>query len=317
MISGTGLSRLADHTQIKREETASFWVAKKKNAPLTAQEQSLLEGWLANDVRNQGALIRAEVIWQATARAVALRTDKLEPANVSETEKGSVSTLSRRHTLSAVAASISLLLLPRASREMTRFYSTRDNTLDKTLPLIGHLSLDCYSQIRTYGNTLDHLAGRCLLSCPSKTNARVSHIHASLRGKLQSSLNPQQNRLLLLDGEANIKNLINNQIIILQPGEELDISATGKMTRRLLSPEDLMRETNWLQGVLELHGQSLAEAAAIFNRYNQKKIFTHGAAHSLVLIGSFSLRDPDTFVDAARSALHVDSVITPGRIDLY
>ncbi|GAN69733.1 hypothetical protein AD949_01995 [Acetobacter orleanensis] len=317
MISGIGLPRLADHTKTDRNETASFWVAKKNNAPLTEQEQALLETWLANDVRNKGALIRAEVVWQATSRSVALRTDN---PILPDKSKSTVTTdfpVSRRHMISGLAASLALCMLPRTSHEMGRFYSTTDNTLDTQIPQIGQVSLDSYSQIRKYGTSIDHLAGRCLFSCSHPAELRLDHIHATVSGKLQSSLSVEKNRLLLLEGQAKIMRNFYDQPIVLSPGEELCVSSTGKLTCRKLLSDEITRETNWAQGIVELYGQPLSEVAATFNKYNQKKIFVHGKARSLVLLGSFALKDPDIFIDAVRSTLHIDGVVTSGRIDLY
>ncbi|WP_264813168.1 FecR/PupR family sigma factor regulator, partial [Gluconacetobacter sacchari] len=60
---------------------AADWVTRMDRAALTAGEQEALNRWLGADIRHRGAMIRAQVVWQATERAAALRPGAL-PAPV-------------------------------------------------------------------------------------------------------------------------------------------------------------------------------------------------------------------------------------------
>lgn len=316
MKSATGHSSPSNPTNAERDDIAALWVARKRNAPLTQAEQASLDRWLACDVRNQGALIRAEVVWRTTDRAAALRGDASWRQDSGAGQEGR-RRLSRRQAVAAAAASVTLLFWPRPSREMESFYITRDYTREDIRTAAGRVSLDCYSQIRTYGQGAEHLAGRCVFSFPSAATVTVRGLRAVLRGRLQTALEGGRSSILLLSGEARVRDVRHGGDMVLRPGEEIEETSSGLVVRRMLSADDLAWQTGWLKGVLELSGQPLSEAADIFNRYNRKKIFVHGAARSRIVVGSFALRDPDAFVDAARSLLHIDGVPTAGRIDLY
>ncbi|MBO1326684.1 DUF4880 domain-containing protein [Acetobacter sp. TBRC 12305] len=322
---------MSDPGKTTRDEVASSWAMRLACGHLTANEQAVLDAWLATDFRNQGAMIRAQVVWQATERTAALAAGQPEAqtrAAVAQFHESRPARLTRRQVSWAAVASMTALLWPRQSHEMGRFYRTHDNMAEnialgngrETGPGKGggnsQLSLDCYSQARVYGTTIELLAGRCVTSSTAPTWIMTPYLRVTAQGRLQASLFERQASILLFSGSAQMLDPTNGQRLVLRPGEEVVASATS-LTRRILSADDIAMQTSWMRGVVELQGQPLSEAVALFNRYNQRKIFVHGNAGARVVIGSFSLRDPDAFVSAVRSILHVDSVATPGRIDLY
>jgi transmembrane sensor len=55
--------------------------------------------------------------------------------------------------------------------------------------------------------------------------------------------------------------------------------------------------------MLEFHQETLADAAAQFNRYNQRQIVVEGAARDIRIGGSFRADNVDVFVLLVRNAL--------------
>ncbi|WP_227878856.1 FecR family protein [Caulobacter segnis] len=77
---------------------------------------------------------------------------------------------------------------------------------------------------------------------------------------------------------------------------------------RVVSNAEIDRSLAWRQGAIALNGQSLAQAAAEFNRYNHRqiRIADPSIAH-LRLAGYFQTTEPTSFVNAVTSAFPVSA----------
>ncbi|WP_246379838.1 hypothetical protein [Gluconacetobacter johannae] len=85
-----------------------------------------------------------------------------------------------------------------------------------------------------------------------------------------------------------------------------------------LSADEMYRRTAWSRDTLELRTETLAEAVAILNLYNHRRIVVHGAALSAQrLVGVFRLSDPSAFVRAVCSILGAEHVESPDKIDIF
>ncbi len=83
----------------------------------------------------------------------------------------------------------------------------------------------------------------------------------------------------------------------------------GRMSVSDMTPQLLERRLAWTAGRLEFRGESLAEAVAEFNRYNQRQIrLADPALGTLRVGGNFKATDPDSFAAALASAfkLHIE-----------
>lgn len=80
---------------------------------------------------------------------------------------------------------------------------------------------------------------------------------------------------------------------------------------------DIDRRLAWRDGMIALHGETLAEAASEFNRYNTRKIVI--ASPDLAgerVVGQFRTDSPESFGQAVAVALDADCAITPDSIRL-
>ena len=263
---------MSDPGKTTRDEVASSWAMRLACGHLTANEQAALDAWLATDFRNQAAMIRTQVVWQATERTAALAAGQTEAqtrAAVAQFHESRSACLTRRQVGWAAVASMTALLWPRQSYEMGRFYRTHDNMAENIALGNGRdmapgkggrnsqFSLDCYSQARVYGTTIELLAGRCVTSCIVPTRIMTPYLRVTAQGRLQASLSERQASILLFSGSAQMLDLTNGQRLVLRPGEEVVASATS-LTRRILFADDIAMQTNWMRGVVELQGQPLS-----------------------------------------------------------
>jgi transmembrane sensor len=83
----------------------------------------------------------------------------------------------------------------------------------------------------------------------------------------------------------------------------------GRMTVSEVTPQLIERRLAWTAGRLEFRGESLAEAVAEFNRYNQRQIrLADPSLGTLRVGGNFKATDPESFAAALASAfkLHIE-----------
>lgn len=100
--------------------------------------------------------------------------------------------------------------------------------------------------------------------------------------------------------------------VALPPASAAVISASGAAVKTVTSDE-IDRTLAWRQGAILLNGQSLAEAAAEFNRYNARQIvIADPSTAKLRLGGYFQTSDLPGFVKAVTGAFPVQADVAPG-----
>jgi len=77
--------------------------------------------------------------------------------------------------------------------------------------------------------------------------------------------------------------------------------APARMQLENVSAADVARNLEWTTGHLSFNGETLADAAAEFNRYNDRKlVIADRSIRSLTIGGKFQSSDPESFVAALR-----------------
>jgi len=122
----------------------------------------------------------------------------------------------------------------------------------------------------------------------------------------------------VLEGTVRVSNAPeHNQV--LRAGQEIHVATNGALAQPEKS--DIAKATAWRQRRLVFHGDSLAEVAAEFNRYNRTpQIRVQGElARSKPLAGIFDANDPESLVqflagvDDLKTEREADEVIISGR----
>lgn len=102
--------------------------------------------------------------------------------------------------------------------------------------------------------------------------------------------------------------------VILNPGEQLIVSASGKS---IIVPISIERATAWQNGQLVFDDESLAIVVQRINRYSRHPLLVMDtAAAQLRLSGVFNTSDIDGFVDTLTRYLPVDAAERDGSIYL-
>lgn len=87
------------------------------------------------------------------------------------------------------------------------------------------------------------------------------------------------------------------------------VIATGAVAEVELEPEVLRRRLAWREGVIELEGETLEQAAAEFNRYNPRKLVVADAQVAAIRVGGrFGVSEVDRFLTALQAGFPVRAV---------
>ena len=96
---------------------------------------------------------------------------------------------------------------------------------------------------------------------------------------------------------------------------QMAIAASSRVTVQSLDQEEIARRLAWHEGMLLFNGQSLADVAAQFNRYNERQLVIADPAVGRVRIGGyFRATDLDSFVRVLRERFGIAVSQDSGRI---
>ena len=103
------------------------------------------------------------------------------------------------------------------------------------------------------------------------------------------------------------------ELAIVDAGQ-MAIAASSKVTVESLDQEEIARRLSWHQGMLLFDGQSLADVAAQFNRYNERKLVVADPTVGRLRIGGyFRATDLDSFVQVLVERFGIVAIREPGR----
>jgi len=98
---------------------------------------------------------------------------------------------------------------------------------------------------------------------------------------------------------------------------EMAIAGESRVEVQSVDQEEIARRLAWHQGMLEFDGQSLADVAAQFNRYNERKLVIADPVVGRVRIGGyFRATDIGTFVRVLQERFGIVATEEPGRTEL-
>lgn len=96
---------------------------------------------------------------------------------------------------------------------------------------------------------------------------------------------------------------------------QMATAASSKVSVESLDQQEIARRLAWHQGMLLFNGQSLADVAAEFNRYNERKLVVADPAVGRIRIGGyFRATDLDSFVRVLEERFGIVAIREPRRI---
>ncbi len=289
---------------------AAAWLERRYHDDFTDEEQAALEDWLAQSSAHRVAYLRLEDAWQYADRLAALRSHSSEvPQPV-------------RHTRAAIktvaAAAIAVGLLGAGavvflSAPHERVYATA----------IGghqHLTLDDGSQIELNTDTVLRIASNAERRTVTleKGEAYFQITHNAKRsfvvvadGRRLTDLGTKflvrkdahRLRVAVFDGRVQFEpesRSPNAHAALLTTGDVLLTTQAAQSVQRK-SAAALMKDLGWRHGVVTLDNTTLGDAAAEFNRYNNRKLVIADAQVArLRIVGTFQSDNLDAFTSVAQ-----------------
>lgn len=294
------------------DAAAAQWVI-RIDRRLTESERAALEEWLGADPRRVGALARAQAGWVYMDRAQVYRAaGELRESRTARRWRMAIPWASAAAVLVAVATA----LWAWQGYSRTHFATARGEIRKLNLEDGTRVTLDTLSRLSVrYGSATRLVsleAGEALFEVakdPGRPfivqagNVRVRAVGTAFVVDRRSDASVD---VIVTHGTVDVwreasspepavrvdahKRLVTTPVQAAQPAE--------------LTAAQLAGAVAWENGVIDLNGRTIQEAAAEFNRYNARTIVIRDPAlGSQTVVGQFQTTDPVAFVTAAAAML--------------
>lgn len=318
-------------------DRAVEWVARLDRDGGDAAARAELAAWLEGDDRRRGAYFRAQAAWRMLDRASVLGAGQASaPQAGGEAGRDPADRnpwLTRRNALwgaaAAVAASLAIgLFLP-------GLLSPPTQRIETALGEIRRVPLDDGSLAAVNTDTTIEV----------RLAPEVREIDLA-RGEAWFQVAKDRTRPFIVDaGEVRVK-AVGTAFAVHRTGSGVDVQVTEGVVevwregheaaaRRVsagmrtfvgkapglaavaVAADEIDRSLSWRTGQLVFDGDTVAEAAAAFNRYNAVKLeIADPALGQEKMIGRFRTNEPDAFARAAAALLDARVETAPDRIVL-
>lgn len=297
------------------EARAALWIDRRDRSDWTAEHQAELDAWLAGSMAHSIAFWRLNAAWQRAERLAAFGPRTEKAARFFNREK-------LKPAFLRVAAGLAVAALLGAGgfywlNPAERSYETTSGTREI-------LSLGDGSQIELNTDTVlrvSRKAGERIVwldrgeaffqikhdpAHPFTVNVAGKRV-IDLGTKFSIRTDAQRTEIALTEGRARLEAPTQAQkekIVTLKPGDVAIATATGvSVTEQPL--HRLNNQLGWLRGVLIFDNTTLADAAAQFNHYSQRKLTVDDAVADLRIDGTFLANDPAAFAVIVEHILHL------------
>jgi transmembrane sensor len=295
------------------DSIAARWVAHLDRVGGSEADHSELREWLDADTRHRGAFVRAQAGWRMLDRdwqpshQRAELLDDNQPAG-----------LSRRmviggFSVTAVAlAGLGLNVFP--SKAEARIYTTNVGEIRRyRLDDGSTMTLDTQTRVEARMDGAERhvtlIAGGAFFEVvpgprqpflASSPEFRVACGNSSF--SLATSPAPQ---VAVAAGQVELRRSrdFSRGPLRLERGMRAEVGRDGVTAISAVSPEEIARGLAWRHGGISLDGETVQEAAQLFNRYNSLKILvTDPALARQPIVGWFKVDQPNEFARAVTTA---------------
>lgn len=300
------------------DDDAAAWALRAWEGELGTNSDPELEAWLDGDPRRRGALLRAQAALSFVDRARALeQTSRPRPAMA--VSRRAVLALAGAGGLAAAGVG-AMAVLGAGRRYATDVGEIRHEALpDGSVAEINtNTVLDVTLRLRS--RDVDLHQGEAWFQV-AKDPARPFTVAAgSARMRAVGtafSVHRLQDRTELLVTEGLVEAWMSDSGRALAPAGTRLILARGLPLKPERASNDIRRSLAWRTGEISLEGQTLAEAAAEFNRYNRRPLIIEDPALARRrFFGLFQINDPQSFATAVAAASGARLVEDDGAIRL-
>lgn len=293
---------MALNRQNPTDRQAADW-AVALDRGLTAEEETSLAAWLAADPRREGALVRARAVWSAATgpKPVALR----RPAALSTTRRwmlggGLAAGLTGMIGLDAVLQGGGGL---KSARGEVRRFALEDGS--EAVMNSGTRIVVRFSEAR---RAVDLRGGEAWFDVAknprrpfvvSTAAAEVTAVGTAFSVREDDGAT----EVIVTEGTVRVRPEAGGEAVLISAGGRLTVKRTGPIETARLDADRVRRRLAWRDGLIMLDGETLAEAAAEFNRYSHRPIRVSADLADRKVVGVFGLRDAESFARANAALL--------------
>lgn len=305
------------------EQRAAEWALRH---PLDRDEQAQLDAWLARDERHGGALLRAMAGLCAIDTALATEDHADAPVDVEIPRRAT-----RRWLLGGglgLAAASAASVVFTWPRLIGQHITTARGEI-RRLPLadgsIATINSDSDLRIVLDNDSrrIDLERGQAWFQV-AKDSARPFVVDGGI-----AQARAVGTAFSVSRGRDGVQVAVTEGVVAVWPSESsglMTILEAGQFanfrTARAAptigtAPGEIERALAWRNGEIALENDSLAEAIASFNRYNQRQIvLVDQSLADEKLVGLFKLDKPENFASMLGESLDIDVAVTPQEIRL-
>lgn len=296
------------------ESLAADWLARRDDADWSVEDQEALDGWLEESFANKAAFWRLEEGWRRADRIVSLGME-------SQYAGGFRRKLVEVWKPLALAASLALVTFTGVTEISRQSEGPKGQEIATVVG--GHKIVQLAD-----GSSIELNTATLIRASVTSQNREVwlqrgeaffDVLHSE---KIPFVVHAGPKTVTVmgtkfsvrLDGDKVTVAVLNGRVKVSEAGEAEQTSATlvpagaivvTEPNATLLSekaPTTVQAEMAWRDGQLIFRNDTLAEAAAEFNRYNERKLVVTGQAASLKIGGSFKASNVDGFARLLRDA---------------
>lgn len=286
------------------DDLACRWAARMDRG-LTTEEQVALEAWLADDRRHQGALLRAQAALSLLDRGRALNVrDEAEPAEASHPGRRQFLRFGGAGLAAALAAGLGW---------RSWFSGTPINTgvgEIRRMPLVdGSLAVvNSASRIRVAftpeRRDIELAHGEAWFEV-AKNRVRPFTVMAG-KARVQAvgtafdvRRNGDGSDVLVTEGTVKVWSVSSDaEPVLVTAGQRAVVRETGAVEVASLGPTMSDHRLAWREGRIVLDDMTLADAAAEFNRYHDRKLEIDPTLADRQVVGWFHTDDIEGFARA-------------------
>jgi transmembrane sensor len=310
----TDMSDMGETESAQKVRTeAAAWLERRQRPEWSADDQSALDAWLAAAPTNMVSYLRVEAAWTRANRLGALRQPMRDAAalpprrNFGRFLSMAAAAVGAAAVIGGVAATY--FLMPQQ-----KSYATQVG---------GHeiLALKDGSQIELNTSTVVRVSQnkteRKVWLEKGEAYFRIKHDPAHpfvvmVGGHRVTDLgttflvrrDKDRVKVALIEGLAQFDGG-NEQHATLKPGDVV-VASAQKMSLKKETTTDMAEGLGWRHGLLIFKYTTLADAAAEFNRYNDRKlVIADPAVGRMKIVGTFATNNVAAFADVAEDILHL------------
>ncbi|MBA4805142.1 MAG: FecR domain-containing protein [Brevundimonas sp.] len=276
------------------ESDAARWVMRIDREGRSPDVEADLKAWLAGDSRRAGALLQAEAVWSMTDRA-----RLLEPAP-RRAPFGRV--LAAAAATAAAVVLVGVLLLERPDSYVTEVGEVRRVPLSDgssaSINTASRLEVEMGERVRRVRLDRGEAWFQVAKDAARPFRVEIGRVRVEAVGTAFS--------VRRLEGGAEVRvteGVVRTWVegaarapVALAAGAVSIVDERAGPATPRVEPAAIDRELAWRAGRIDLAGETLAEAAAEFNRYNARPVvIADPALADERLYGVFRLDDPESF----------------------